>query len=120
MIILLNAMLAIYKDFNRLSEETNTGTFIKVILNVNDQNKVREKSRECHIHKPKPFSDTKRKRKQTYKRTKSTKISSLSSPSEVIAILKGLKTQEQNNTRQDLIKSPHPNTQTECLYTGLS
>ena len=46
--------------------------------------KVREKSRECHNHKPQPFPDTKRKKKQTKpkkrkskKRTKSTKISSL-------------------------------------------
>ena len=48
------------------------------------QKRVREKSRECHNHKPQPFPDTKRKRKPTkrnkhksYKRTKSTKISSL-------------------------------------------
>ena len=48
------------------------------------KNKVREKSRECHNHKPQPFPDTKRKRKPTNpnkhkpnKRTKSTKISSL-------------------------------------------
>ena len=47
--------------------------------------KVREKSRECHNHKPQPFPDPKRKRKPTNlkkhkpnKRTKSTKISSLS------------------------------------------
>ena len=59
--------------------------------------KVREKSRECHKHKPQPFPDPKRKRKLTNlnkhkpnKRTKITKISSLF-PSEVIAILKGLK-----------------------------
>ena len=46
--------------------------------------KVREQSGECHNHKPQPFPDTKRKRKQTKpnkhksnKRTKSTKISSL-------------------------------------------
>ena len=46
--------------------------------------KVRQKSRECHNHKPQPFPDTKRKRKQTKlnkrksnKHTKSTKISSL-------------------------------------------
>ena len=46
--------------------------------------KVREKSRECHNHKPQPFLDPKRKRKPTNpnkhkpnKRTKSTKISSL-------------------------------------------
>ena len=45
---------------------------------------VGEKYRECHNHKPKPFPDTKRKRKPTNpnkhksnKRTKSTKISSL-------------------------------------------
>ena len=46
--------------------------------------KAREKSRECHNHKPQPFPDPKRKRKPTNlnkhkpnKRTKSTKISSL-------------------------------------------
>ena len=46
--------------------------------------KVREKSRECHNHKPQPITDSKRKRKPTNlnkhklnKRTKSTKISSL-------------------------------------------
>ena len=44
--------------------------------------KVREKSRECHNHKPQPLPDPKRKRKPTNlnkpsKRTKSTKISSL-------------------------------------------
>ena len=45
--------------------------------------KVREKSRECHNHKPQPFPDPKRKRKPTNlnkhkpnKRTKSTKICS--------------------------------------------
>ena len=46
--------------------------------------KVREKSRECHNHKPQPFPDLTRKRKPTNlnkhkpnKRTKSTMISSL-------------------------------------------
>ena len=46
--------------------------------------KVKEKTRECHNHKPQPFPDTKRKRKQTKpnqrksnKRTKSTKTSAL-------------------------------------------
>ena len=46
--------------------------------------KIREKSRECHNHKPQPFPDPKRKRKATNlnkhkpnKRTKSTKISCL-------------------------------------------
>ena len=45
---------------------------------------AREKSRECHNHKPQPFPDTKRKGKETKpnkrksnNRTKSTKISSL-------------------------------------------
>ena len=48
------------------------------------QKKVREKSRECHNHKPQSFPDPKRKRKPTNpnkhkskKLTKSTKISSL-------------------------------------------
>ena len=48
------------------------------------QKKLREKSRECHNHKPQPFPDPKRKRKPTNlnkhklnKRMKSTKISSL-------------------------------------------
>ena len=46
--------------------------------------KVSGKSMECHNHKPQPFSDTKRKRKQTKpnkhksnKRTRNIKISSL-------------------------------------------
>ena len=45
---------------------------------------VREKSRECHNHKPQPFPDTKRKRNPTNpnkhksnKHAKSTRISSL-------------------------------------------
>ena len=36
------------------------------------QKKVREKSRECHNHKPKPFPDTKRKR-ETIMRKRNTK-----------------------------------------------
>ena len=54
------------------------------IFNVSLNKKVREKSRECHNHKPQPFPDPKRKRKPTNpnkhksnKCTKSTKISSL-------------------------------------------
>ena len=51
----------------------------------NEAKKVREKSRECHNHKPQPFPDAKRKRKtikninkhKPNKRTKSTKISFL-------------------------------------------
>ena len=53
-------------------------------LQLRGLKKVREKSRECHNHKPQPFPDPKRKRKPTNlnkhkpnKRTKSTKISSL-------------------------------------------
>ena len=54
------------------------------ILSILLLKKVREKSRECHNHKPQPFLDPKTKRKPTNlnkhkpnKRTKSTKISSL-------------------------------------------
>ena len=56
------------------------------LLKINDvsSKEVREKSRECHNHKPQPFPDPKRKRKPTNlnkhkpnKHTKSTKISSL-------------------------------------------
>ena len=59
---------------------------ILAILNfcVSVIKKVREKSRECHNHKPQPFPDIKRKRKPTnpnkhksIKHMKSTKISSL-------------------------------------------
>ena len=52
-------------------------------INILSSKKVREKSGECHNHKPQPFPDPKRKRKPTNlnkhksnKRTKSTKISS--------------------------------------------
>ena len=69
--------------------------------------KVREKSRECHNHKPQPFSDTKRKRKPTKpnkrksnKHTKSTKISSLfPKRGNCNAKRTEKKTQEQNDTR---------------------
>ena len=54
------------------------------VITIRWEKKVREKSRECHNHKPQPFPDPKRKRKPTNlnkhkpnKRTKSTKISSL-------------------------------------------
>ena len=56
--------------------------FTRVVFTC--KKKIREKSRECHNHKPQPFPDPKRKRKPTNpnkhksnKRTKSTKISSL-------------------------------------------
>ena len=55
---------------------------LRFIKHVFITKKVREKSRECHNHKPQPFPDPKRKRKPTNlnkhkpnKRTKSTKIS---------------------------------------------
>ena len=57
-----------------------------MLFNPTTVNKKRgkEKSRECHNHKPQPFPDTERRRKPTNpnkhksnKRTKSTKISSL-------------------------------------------
>ena len=55
-----------------------------ILVKLLIKKKVREKSRECHNHKPQPFPDPKRKRKPTNlnkhkpnKRTKSTKISSL-------------------------------------------
>ena len=54
------------------------------VIDLSLLKKVREKSRECHNHKPQPFPDPKRKRTPTNlnkhkpnKRTKSTKISSL-------------------------------------------
>ena len=63
----------------------NCTTSQKTLTNLEVLTKrVREKSRECHNHKPQLFPDPKRKRKPTNlnkhkpnKRTKSTKISSL-------------------------------------------
>ena len=70
--------------------------------------KVREKSRECQNYKPQPCPDTERKRKPTNpnklksnKRTKALRLA-LSSPSEVIAMLKGL-----TNTRTKWHKVRH-------------
>ena len=55
---------------------------IKGIRDMLNGKQVREKSRECHNHKPQPFPDPKRKptnlnKHKPNKRTKSTKISSL-------------------------------------------
>ena len=72
-------------------EQMKIKLYINFVFNTNmeliskgAEKKVREKSRECHNHKPHPFPDPKRKRKPTNlnkhkpnKRTKSTKISSL-------------------------------------------
>ena len=62
----------------------NPGSSSIARLSESISKKVREKSRECHNHKPQPFPDPKRKRKPTNlnkhkpnKRTKNTKISSL-------------------------------------------
>ena len=81
------------------------GRIISFEGEIGMEKKVREKSRECHNHKPQPFPDTKKretdKTKQAQVEQKALRLA-LSSPSEVIAMPKGLKTQEQNNTRQDL------------------
>ena len=64
--------------------KTSELCFVTSLLSSSFAKKVREKSRECHNHKPQPFPNPKRKRKPTNlnkhkpnKRTKSTKISSL-------------------------------------------
>ena len=60
-------------------------------------------SQTAALPRPQEEEETdKSKQHKPNKRKKSTKISSLSSPSEVIAILKGQKTQEQNVTRKDI------------------
>ena len=73
-------------DAKNYRGKTITPTIAKILESVLRERikKVREKSRECHNHKPQPFPDPKRKRKPTNpnkhksnKRTKSTKISSL-------------------------------------------
>ena len=69
----------------RIAMETTKLISIETLYSeIGWEKKVREKSRECHNHKPQPFPDTKRKRKSTNlnkhkpnKRMKSTKISSL-------------------------------------------
>ena len=45
-------------------------TFLKVTIQINAKRKIREKSRECHSHKPQSFPVTKRKRKQKKKKKK--------------------------------------------------
>ena len=68
-----------------ISVENSTTILLGIWMTLKQQEqKVREKSRECHSHKPQPFPDTKRKREPTNpnnhksnKRTKHTKISSL-------------------------------------------
>ena len=69
-----------------MSESMWSSPFLldNIYIRFGTKKEVREKSRECHIHKPQPFPDPKRKRKPTNphkhksnKCTKSTKISSL-------------------------------------------
>ena len=74
---------------------------------------VREKSRECHNHKPQPFPDPMRKRKPTNpnkhksnKSTKSTKISSLSPKRGNRNTKRTEKTQEQMTHGKTYNKSP--------------
>ena len=72
-------------DFQHDGYGDHLGFPIGTLLTIFDlQKKVREKSRECHNHKPQPFPDPKRNRKpanpnkhKPNKRMKSTKISSL-------------------------------------------
>ena len=79
-----------YLTNNELTEAENLwllyiqGKHFSEVFTAITKKKVREKSRECHNHKPQPFPDLKRKRKPTNlnkhkpnKCTKSTKISSL-------------------------------------------
>ena len=82
--------------------------YVCLLPSCKDQKqKVREKSRECHNQKPRPFPDTEMKRKQTKpkkrksnKRTKRTIKISSSSPKLVNRNANRTEnTQEQNNTR---------------------
>ena len=78
------------------------------------EKKVREKSRECHNHKPQPFPDPqeeeetdKSKQAQTEQTYEKALRLALSSPSEVIAILKGLKKHNNKMTHgKTYYKSP--------------
>ena len=90
----------IYRTFlgNMFPEGIFYSYNISFILEL--KKKVREKSRECHSHKPQPFPDSQTQRgrgnRQIRRSTNRTNVRkalrlALSSPSEVIAILKGLK-----------------------------
>ena len=66
------------KYFNKVYKRSGKN-LVWSIKNLNEK-KVREKSRECHNHKPQPIPDPKRTNLNEHKpnkRTKSTKISSL-------------------------------------------
>ena len=79
---LLYGEIRIKQAFSFISFCCVQGLF--TIFSSYEKKKVREKSRECHNHKPQPLPDTKRKGKPTKpkkhksnRRTKGTKISSL-------------------------------------------
>ena len=81
------------QHYDYLIREEGTSCFILLGL----KKRVREKSRECHNYKPQPFPDQRGKgNRQIQTSTNRTNVRkalrlALSSPSEVIAILKGLK-----------------------------
>ena len=54
-----------YSHVTALIVDPSINIYIHEILLVQNLKKVREKSRECHNHKPQPFPDPKRKRKPT-------------------------------------------------------
>ena len=80
--------------------------------NIKKGGKREKKSRECHNYKPQPFKDTKRKRKQTKpKNANRTNVRkpprlALSSPNEVIAMLKGQK--HKNKIKQGKTQNKSP------------
>ena len=84
--IQINTLLTLDFDLDTMTVEEGilSVPWINIKLTQRIQKNVREKSKECHNHKPQPLPDTKRKWKQTKpnkcksnKRTKSTKNSSL-------------------------------------------
>ena len=81
-----------HSDEKQYSSLSSTLKLKELVKKKKKKKKIREKSRECHNHKSQPFLDTKRKKKQTKpnkrKSNKRTKRLALSSPSEIIAMLK--------------------------------
>ena len=76
--------IIVYRDAKHENDDVLQLLVMCIYYSKYGKKKVREKSRECHNHKPQPFPDPKRKRKPTNpnkhkpnKRTKSTKITSL-------------------------------------------
>ena len=82
--ILANMLRMFVNDQHRYWDKHLPYVMMAYRSSEHEKKKVREKSRECHNHKPQPFPDIKRKGKpinpnkhKSIKRTKSTKISSL-------------------------------------------